>query len=188
MSQQLSPDEAAALLSQVESARATMRHVIREHRGHYHLWIWGAAWMVMPLLAYFGGDQNARYFPLVCIVAGALSFLAGFSQTKQIRRPANLRFGAVLLTVWSFAALFPFVLRIELEVRSLYANCCLVAMQSYVVAGLWTDSYLLWLGVAVAALILGGFFFFPALFWIWMAVFGGGTLIVTGFYVRHFWR
>ena len=63
----------------------------------------------------------------------------------------------------------------------------LVAMQAYVVAGLWIDSYLLWLGIAVTVLILLGLFLFPAVFWLWMAIFGGGSLIATGFYVRHFW-
>jgi hypothetical protein len=61
-------------------------------------------------------------------------------------------------------------------------------MQVYVVAGLWTDSYLLWVGVLVSVLVILGLFCFPGIFWLWMAVFGGGTLIASGFYVRHFWR
>ena len=63
-----------------------------------------------------------------------------------------------------------------------------VAMQAYVVAGLWTDTYLLWAGLLVTVLVLAGVVLFPAIFWIWMAVCGGGTLIATGFYVRHGWR
>jgi hypothetical protein len=81
------------------------------------------------------------------------------------------------------------VLRVSFEdARSLYAYCCLVAMLTYVIAGLWTDTYLLWVGLAVAALVLTGLFLLPGIFWIWMAIFGGGTLVLTGFYVRHFWR
>lgn len=185
---QLSPQEAAAALAEVESARATMRHVIRAHRGHVHLWIWGAAWIAMPLTAQFGGDRAAMAFPLICLAAGIASGVAGFRQSSQIRLPANLRFLGVLAALVGFAVIFPFVLQVRADTRTIYAYTCLIAMQAYVVAGLWTDSYLLYLGLSVTALILVGLFLFPAIFWWWMAIFGGGSLIATGFYVRHCWR
>jgi hypothetical protein len=183
-----SPDEAAALLSQIDAARGAMRQAIRAHRGHYHLWIWGAAWIAMPLAAYFGGDAKARFFPLICLAGAILSALTGFTQSRQLRRPVNPRFVSMFGAIWVFGLLFPFVLRTPLEVRTLYAYLCLLAMQSYVVAGLWTDTYLLWVGLVVTLFVLIGLFFFPALFWLWMAIFGGGSLVLTGFYVRHFWR
>lgn len=184
----ITPHEAGALLAEIEATRARMRHTIRAHRGHFHLWIWGGVWIAMPLAAYFGGDGRARLFPWICLAGGVLSTGVGFLQGRQIRQPTNLRLVAAIAALWLFGALFPVVLRAPLEVRSLYAFFCLVAMQSYIIAGLWTDTYLLWVGVIVTALILGGVFLFPGVFWLWMAVFGGGTLVLTGFYVRHFWR
>ncbi len=185
---QLSREQASAALAEVDSARATMRSVVQAHRGHYHLWIWGAAWIAMPLLAQFRGDNAARFFPWIAGTAGLASAAVGFAQGRQIRLPVNARFLGLIATLVVFAAIFPFVLRIEPNVRTVYAYICLVALQGYVVAGLWTDSYLLWLGLAVSALVLAGVFLFPAIFWWWMALCGGGTLLVTGFYVRHFWR
>ncbi len=185
---QLTPQEAATALAEVEDARVTMRRIIRAHRGHYHLWIWGATWVAMPLLAHFKGDYAARHFAWICLVAGLASGWVGFTQSAQIRMASNFRFFGVLAALVLFAVLFPFVLQARFDARTLYAYTCLVAMQAYVVAGLWTDSYLLWLGIAVTALILAGVFLFPGIFWVWMAVFGGGTLIASGFYVRHFWR
>ena len=184
----LSPHEAASALAHVEDARATMRHVIRAHRGHYQLWIWGFSWVAMPLTAHIWGDHAARFFALICLGCAIPSVWVGLTQARQIRIPTNLRFVGVVTAVVVFAALFPFVLRATPDVRTVYAYLCLVAMQTYVVAGIWTDSYLLWVGIIVTLLLLAGIFFFPALFWIWMAVFGGGSLIATGFYVRHFWR
>ncbi len=188
MPQQLTSEQAGAVLADIEMARVTMRRVIRDHRGHYHLWIWGVAWVVMPLTAHFGGDNAARFFPFICAAGGLLSFITGFTQARQIRRPANGRFMAVMATVWVFAALYPFVLRTPFDSRTLYAFLCLVAMQTYVIAGLWMDSYLLWLGIIVTVLVLAGVFLFPGIFWLWMAACGGGSLILSGFYVRHFWR
>ena len=52
--------EAGALLADVETTRAAMRRVIREHRGHYHLWIcWGAAWIAMPSPRISGRQRRA---------------------------------------------------------------------------------------------------------------------------------
>lgn len=184
----LSPQEAAAALAQVEEARVTMRQVIRGHRGHFHLWIWGAAWVAMPLLAHFAGDYAVRHFIWICLPAGIASGYIGFTQSNQIRMPANVRFLGVIGALFLFAAIFPFVLHAQPDPKTLYAYICLVVMQAYVIAGIWTDSYLLWLGIAVSALILAGLFLFPGIFWMWMAIFGGGSLIATGFYVRHFWR
>lgn len=184
----LSAHEAAAALADVDSARAAMRHAIRAHRGHYHLWIWGVTWVVMPLLAHVGGDRAVRYFFLVIVVGGIVSTWVGMSQARQVRLPANARFLGVIAALVGFAVLFPFVLHARADPKALYAYTCLIAMQAYVIAGLWADSYLLWVGLAITALILVGLFAFPGVFWLWMAVFGGGALVGTGFYVRHCWR
>lgn len=142
----------------------------------------------MPLLAHFGGDAASRHFIWISLLGIAASSVVGFTQSQQIRLPVNVRFVGVIAAVIGFAVLFPFVLHAQPDARSVYAYLCLVAMQVYVVAGLWTDTYLLWLGIAVSALLTTGLFLFPDMFWMWAAIFGGGTLLGTGFYVRHFWR
>jgi hypothetical protein len=40
----------------------------------------------------------------------------------------------------------------------------------------------------IAALIVAGLWFVAPYFWIWIAVCTGGAYLVTGFYVRYFWR
>lgn len=185
---QLSPQEAAAALAEIEDARARMRHVIRSHRGHAYLWIWGVAWVIMPLLVFFRGEAASRLFGWICLVAGVASAVVGFTQHRQIRVPINTRLFGAIATLLGFAAIFPFVLGVRPDLKAIYAFICLVAMQVYVVAGIWTDCYLLWLGLAVTALILIGFFLLPGIFWLWMAIFAGGSLIATGFYVRYRWH
>ena len=75
----LTPEQAAAALADVEQARLAMRRAIRDHRGHYHLWIWGGTWVAMPLTAHFGGDHAARYFLWICAVGAVLSIITGFA-------------------------------------------------------------------------------------------------------------
>lgn len=184
----LNPEEAAAALAEIERARTTMRQVIRAHRGHYHLWIWGVAWIAMPMSAHLLGDQAVRWFGLICIPFGIASMLVGSTQSRQLRSPINRRFLLALAALLVFAVVFPVVLQARAEPKSIYAYTCLVVMQCYVVAGIWTDTYLLWLGLLISALIITGLFFLPGVFWLWMAGFGGGALILSGVYVRHFWR
>lgn len=187
----LNPDEATAALAQIEQARLTMRRLIRAHRGHQQLWLWGAMWIAMPLAVQFRGMAAMQWFPLACSLAGILSFALGFFQGRQIRAPINVQFLGVIATIVAFGALFPFLLHPHGPVdggKALYAYACLIAMQAYVVAGLWTDRYLLWVGLIVTGFILIGYFLLPGIFWWWMAGFGGGTLFLTGFYVRLCWR
>jgi len=187
----INPAEASAALLEIEKARATMRQVIRSHRGHQQLWLWGAMWIAMPLAVQFRGELAMRWFPVACLLAGIVSFAFGFLQGRRIRTPINFQFLGVLGTIVAFGILFPFILYPHVPhnaAKSLYAYACLVAMQGYVVAGLWTDRYLLWVGLLITVLILAGYFLLPGIFWLWMAGFGGGTLVATGFYIRHSWN
>jgi hypothetical protein len=102
--------------------------------------------------------------------------------------PVDKRFLGVLAAVVFFAALWPLVLRAPADNQSIFAYIGLVVMLCYIIAGIWFDTYLLWLGLGMAALILVGLLCFSGIFWWWIAVFGGGPLIVTGFYIRYFWR
>ena len=44
-----------------------------------------------------------------------------------------------------------------------------------------------WWGLALLALSLIGYFLLPGIFYIWMAILGGGGMIALGIYVRNRW-
>jgi hypothetical protein len=172
---QLSSEEAARALAAIQASREAMRSAVRAHRGHYHLWLWGLIWIAMAMLAEFRGPAGVRLFPWLSLGGVAGSFVLGFIQ-------------GMLAAVIFFAALWPLVLRAPADNQTIFAYLGLVVMLCYIIAGIWFDTYLLWLGLVMTALILVGLFCFTGLFWWWIAVFGGGPLIATGFYVRYFWQ
>ena len=143
----------------------------------------------MALSAHYGGPAAIpRYFPLLCLGGAAASGAIGLRQRRQVRIPTDRRFLGVLATLLGFGVIWLLVLQPARSNERLFVYISLMVAQIYAVAGIWFDSYLFWMGLILAALLLIGFFFFLPVFWIWVAVFGGGALILGGFYVRYFWR
>jgi hypothetical protein len=60
-------------------------------------------------------------------------------------------------------------------------------MPLYIVAGIWFDNYLLWVGLAVSALVVAEFLLVPGLFWA-LTILCGAVLVGRGFNVRYIWR
>jgi len=177
----ISSEEAALALRDIETSRAIMRSAIRTNLGHYHLWLWGSMWAAMALLIESQGMRGLRLCPWLSLAGMAVSLTFILCQHTRIRSPVDKRFLGMLAAVVGFAVICPFVLGYPRDPRADFAYSALVCMFGYVVAGIWFDIYLLWVGLVIATLILVGLFFFPAIFWWWFAVFGGGSLIGTGF-------
>lgn len=184
----VTPEEAAKALREVEASRVLMRSAIQAHRGHLYLWLWGSLWIITSILNW--GDTTAHAaLSSGLMVAGIVgSVLIGVFQGGQVRSPVNTRFVAVCVTILLFGFVaWPIVLGPPHSYRTGFGLGTLVWMQIYIVAGLWFDNYLLWLGIAATAIILAGLVLLPGLFW-GCTLLAGAVLVGTGFYVRHGWK
>ncbi len=74
---------------------------------------------------------------------------------------------------------------VEHKMAVLWVTACMLA---YVVMGLWLDRFLTWLGAAVTVATVIGFLFAPHYFFLWTAAAGGGALVISGVFIRRFWR
>ncbi len=61
----------------------------------------------------------------------------------------------------------------------------LIVALMYVLVGIWRGPRFLITGVAVAALTLVGYFHLHEHFLLWMAVVGGGALVLAGLWLRQ---
>jgi hypothetical protein len=184
----VSQEEAARAIQEIETSRAAMRTLVRAHRGHLYLWIWGAVWIAISLVNLMAAPRSGM--PSNCLAAAGVvaTFAVMFFQSMRVRIRVNMRFMGVCIAILAFSyGVWPMMLGWPHTAKAAFGYSTLVWMQLYVVAGIWFDNYLLWLGVAVTALLLAGFIFFPGFFWMW-SLLGGLTLLGTGFYVRLFWR
>jgi hypothetical protein len=59
---------------------------------------------------------------------------------------------------------------------------------AYTVAGLWISTPLLVTGLAITGLALVGWALFPAVLGFWLAVVGGGGMVVAGLVMMKSWR
>jgi hypothetical protein len=184
----ITPEEAARSLQEVEASRRAMRSVVRAHRGHLYLWLWGLVWIICSILNW---ANPGRFWITSNWVAGAgvvATIIIGFVQSSQVRSKVDKRFLAVCFTILAFGYVaWPTFLGAPHTSKSAFGYGTLLWMQVYVVAGIWFDNYWLWIGVAVTALILAVYIFFPEFFWAGTLL-CGVTMVATGFYVRLFWR
>lgn len=187
----ISPADADRALREVEQSREAMRRAVRAHRGHLHLWLWGAIWIAMALTVHFRGERATRFFPFFVLPGAIISTGIGIYQSRQIRAPLDKRFLAALGCLLAFGALWPFVLGISASPSTdirLFAFGTLLVMQLYVLAGIWFDNFLLAIGLGVSVLIVTGLLAFPHIFWLWFAICCGGPVVLSGFIVRFWWR
>jgi hypothetical protein len=63
----------------------------------------------------------------------------------------------------------------------------LFVMIGWLAMGLLLSFASIWPGLLITALALIGYFLLPNIFYLWMAILGGGGMIVLGLYIRSRW-
>jgi hypothetical protein len=184
----ISQEDAETALKEIEGSRLAMRRAIRSHRGHLHLWLWGFIWIAMSALFWLDARRFQAVTLWICVAGVVGSFAIGILQNRQIRSPIDRRFAAVCAVLLLFGyAVWPVFFGGMASYKAAFGYCTLLWMQLYIVAGIWFDTYLLWVGLTVTALILAGFLLVPGIFWL-LTILCGAVLVGSGSYVRYFWR
>jgi hypothetical protein len=190
----ISPDEAATALKEIEASRSAIRRAIQSRRGHLYLWLWGCIWIAMSVLnwIYDSGALHAIWW--LSGIGLVATFAIGSVQARQVRARVDKRFMSVCAILLAFGYLvWPFLVG-DLHhyygfqsYKGAYGYFTVLWMQLYMVAGVWFDRFWFWLGLLVTVLVVGTLMFAPALFWAVTLLFGF-VLLGSGFGVRYFWR
>lgn len=144
---------------------------------------WGGVWLAAFMAAQFAPNWTNWVWLGGMAVALPLTIILGQkgAEPNPALRNAPIAVASISLTL--FAAAFAIILRAE-DYRQLSAYSCLVVMLSYVIGGLFIDRLYLYLGYIVAALTLVGYFWAGPWYFLYMAVVGGGSLILGGLFLR----
>ncbi len=204
---EISKQQAQDSLDQIKNVTVQTRRKIAASSAGPILIIWGAIWFVAYLGTYLSylvewkgyqlkiGDHFSASFGITSLIWSVLVVIgvaaSWFIGTRKVptRNVHNKRlfFTMLILFVYSNVWLVLLAPWNEYQISAFAAS---LPMFAYIIMGLWMDRLLLWLGVVVTLLIIAGFFLFHfhPLFWLWMAVLGGGTLGGTGLYIHIRWR
>lgn len=188
----ISREEARDALDVVQRANAG----VERYRNYAHaspfLIVWGVVWAGANIVTDLRPDMSSTAW-LAGIVAGTIAtifFSVRIALTEKRRGDQNVdaralrrRFIVLGITAWCY---FPamFVVLGPMSGRQQNAFISLFWAFTYMAAGAWLGMRLVIIGAVTAAGILFGFLFIDQHFSLWMATFGGGSLIAAGLWLR----
>ena len=185
----LSSDQAAESLKEIDRTRQRSAQAYRYANSSPFFILWGVIWMV----GYTATDlypHHANPLWLALMAAGLLGHMAIGRHRASIGEPhAGMNRFAGLRLLAGFIAVFCFVgasyaIFAPVGWKQQASFVPLLMALFYVLVGLWAGTRFVVTGLAVAALTLGGFFYLPTHFLLWMALVGGGALILAGLWMR----
>jgi hypothetical protein len=190
----ISSDSARESLGIIEDTTAHTRKAMASSHASGLLILWGAIWVLAFTSVHFYPQWTACIFSAFNAVGLVGTFLIcrKWPTKPTANVPISERMGLRVFLLWLLVGVYASVwlsLLSPWKSIQLCAFLCTLAMFGYVVIGLWFASYfMLWLGLAVTAGTLVGFYFFTDYFYLWMAPMGGGALLGTGLYIRLRWK
>ncbi len=188
----ISAEEAREALNLIEATTEHMRRSLAHGGTPYFFLIWGVVWVLG-----FGADHflsaHPRTVGIIWAVLDAFGLLASFGVGWWIsKRMRSRRYGPSVGLYWlawvGYGALIVYFAH-PASGNQMSLLIALLVMFGYVTTGIFYRSpFLVGLGAALTVLVLAGYLFLPAYYNLWMAVFGGGSLIASGLYILKVWR
>ncbi len=184
----LTPQEAQQALAEIEAVRRQARRAVAYGGAPYFLMLWGVVWFIGFLSSQFLPENiSGPVWIAVTGLAAPATFLIGARLGRRVRSPIGARLGLFWLALLAYAVLWIYLAR-PTDGALMSLLVVTVAMFGYVVMGLWLGGGIGWLGLAVTALALLGYFGLRPYYGLWMALVGGGALFGSGVYILRRWR
>jgi hypothetical protein len=184
----ISREEAEKSLQAIREVHSRIRTSIAAGSTPFHMILWGAIWFVGYLGNYFlDAETSGQIWTGLAIAGSIASGIMGYRLGSRYRLPGSER----IWQIWIFAFLYIFLwiwVAWPLEMKQISMLLTLYVMFGFVLLGLWLERIITWVGLAVSALALIGYWLLPDFFYLWMAFLGGGTLFGSGIYILKKWK
>jgi hypothetical protein len=177
----LSAREAAQALKEVERAGRRSEALLISAIAGPQLILWGVIWVVCNSFQQFGPP----WAPILWL-PGVIIGSVGSAILSRLCGGGGLdwrRGGSFLVVVFFMNAVAAGLGLHDPDQYNLLIS--LLVACSYLLVGIWRSGRLGWIGFLLAALILVGWWGVHAWFALWMGLVGGGTLILTGLWLRR---
>lgn len=177
-------DDAARALAEAQRAAGRTADVINYRYASPYLLLWGLVWLVGNLVSQFLPAWSGPVWMGGVALGVAGSVLIGVRIGGRDGRRGG---GAASLMISLAFAAFGIGVSVVAPFQSWAqseAFFCLAVGAAYIVMGAFIGWRIAAVGVVVMAVTLGGWLYARDQFFLWMALAGGGGLLLGGFWLR----
>ena len=187
----VSPTEAEEALAAIQNMTQKTRHSIAKSGAYIFLIVTGVIWLFGFLSTQFLPMSTLGYiWTALGLLGGTVSVILGVRSGKQVHLSAAAATGKRIGIFWLLLGLF--CVATIAVVRPEDGKQLTMVIVLFVMIGQLATSLLLsvgpsWWVLPITALALVGYFLFPGIYYLWMAVLGGGGMVALGLYIRMRW-
>jgi hypothetical protein len=187
----ISPNEAEEALAAIQTMTQKTRHSIAGGGASISLIITGIVWLVgFSSTQFLTGSIVVSIWIVISILGSVLATVMGIRAGRRVRSASSAVTGKRIAIFWMLLILFAaasLVVAHPADGKQLTLLIILFAMIGQMGMGLLLSFSATWWTVPVVALALAGYFLVPAWFYLWMALLGGGVMIILGLYIHSRW-
>jgi hypothetical protein len=187
----ISPNEAEEALAAIQTIMQKTRRAISSSGAYNFLILWGIIWLIGFLNSQFMPEKTASYVWMgLDILGGICSAIIGMRLKRGIRTSTRTTSWRRIVFFWLLLFLFCVAavsVAWPVNGKQLAMFIILFITVGWIAMGLLLSFASAWWGLGLVALSLIGYFLLPGIFYLWMAILGGGGMIALGIYVRNRW-
>lgn len=187
----ITPSEAEEALAAIQVMMKKTRRAISSSGAYLFLIVWGVVWLLGFLGSQFLRQETGGYAWIILdTLGGILSAVIGIRMGRGVRSSSPTISGKRIAFFWLLLFLYCFsavAVSWPADGKQLAMYIILFVMVGWLAMGLLLSFASIWPGMILTALALIGYFLLPGIFYLWMAVLGGGGMIALGLYIRSRW-
>jgi hypothetical protein len=178
----ISREDAAHALRLADAAEQRSRVLRGYQSAAPHLILWGCVYAATYTFSYFqpirGGLAWLIVTPLALVGDVAISWRDRSDRANRLLMPV------IIVSFLAFVVATAAIMRPH-DPRQMAAFVPLAVAWAYIVLGGHLGRRMVFAGIALGALTVFGYFAVHAWFMLWMAAVGGGTLLLSGYWLRR---
>ena len=187
----ISPNEAEEALADIKRMSQKTRQSISGSGAHIFLIATGIVWLVGFLATQFlTGEIVAYIWTGMSLLGSALAILYGARIGPRVRGPstaASAKRAGIFWLLLVFYGIAVIAIARPTDGKQLTMFIILFIMIGQLSMGLLLSFSSVWWALPITALALVGYFLLPNIFYLWMAILGGGGMIALALYIRFRW-
>ena len=187
----ISSSEAEEALAVIQAMMTRTRRAISSSGAFIFMIVWGVVWLLGFLSSQFLSQEIANnVWMILDILGGILSVVLGIRMNRGIRSTAPTTSGKRIAFFWLLVFVYcvaAVAIAWPSDGKQLAMFIILFVMVGWAAMGLLLSFASVWPGLIITVLALVGYFLLPGIFYLLMAILGGGGMIALGLYIRSRW-